>query len=126
MGALMGVYSGLKAAHYPFALAVACDMPFLNLPLLRYMLTRAVDYDVVVPHIGTFFEPLHAVYGKTCLPAMQDSLAQRRRQIVAFFPRVRVYHVKAAEIESFDPGHLSFLNINTPEDWAKARSLLSS
>ena len=33
-GSLMGIYSGLKVARHPHALAVACDMPFLNLSLL--------------------------------------------------------------------------------------------
>ncbi|MDQ3328826.1 MAG: NTP transferase domain-containing protein, partial [Chloroflexota bacterium] len=36
-GSLGGIYSGLQAAAYPHALAVACDMPFLSPHLLRYM-----------------------------------------------------------------------------------------
>ena len=31
-GSLGGIFSGLEAASNPWAIAVACDMPFLNLP----------------------------------------------------------------------------------------------
>jgi molybdopterin-guanine dinucleotide biosynthesis protein A len=124
VGSLMGLYSGLKAGRYPYALAVACDMPFLNPILLRFMLSLAHGYDVVVPHVDGFREPLHAIYGKSCLPAMQRSLEQGRRQIVSFFDQVQVRHVGQADVDRFDPLHLSFVNVNTPEDWASVQDLL--
>ncbi len=123
-GSLMGIYSGLKAARHPYALAVACDMPFLNLSLLRYMLSFVAGYDVIIPRSGDCLEPLHAIYGKTCLPFMAHLLEQGRRQIIAFFPEVRVRYVEEEEIGRFDPQHLSFLNVNTPADWARVQRLL--
>jgi molybdopterin-guanine dinucleotide biosynthesis protein A len=125
-GSLMGIYSGLKAARHPQSLAVACDMPFLSLSLLRYMLSVAEGYDVVIPRIGGFLEPLHAVYSKACLPAMDKLLAQGRRQIIAFFHEVRVRYVEEDKVDRFDPQHLSFVNVNTPEDWERAQLLLKS
>jgi molybdopterin-guanine dinucleotide biosynthesis protein A len=123
-GALMGVYSGLKEARYSHALVVACDMPFLNLSLLRYMLLLVNGHDVVIPRIGGFLEPLHAIYSKACLPAMARLLDRGRRQIIAFFHEVRVRYVGEGEIEEFDPRHLSFVNVNTPDDWERVQGLL--
>ena len=37
-GPLGGIYSGLAASDSFYNLAVACDMPFLNQALLRYMM----------------------------------------------------------------------------------------
>ena len=124
-GALMGVYSGLKAASHNSALAVACDMPFLNVPLLQYMLPSSASYDVVVPRLGDFLEPLHAIYSKRCLPFMATLLAQGRPQIIAFFGDVEVHHVKEHEIAMFDPLRLSFLNVNSPADWQLAQKVLA-
>ncbi|MEJ2211933.1 MAG: molybdenum cofactor guanylyltransferase, partial [Anaerolineae bacterium] len=123
VGSLMGIYSGLKAARHGRALVVACDMPFLNLPLLRHLLAWDSTCDVVIPRLAQWPEPLHAVYSKTCLPAMEQILARGRRQIVAFFDRVRVCEVTTDEIDRFDPRHLSFVNVNTPEDWARVQAL---
>jgi molybdopterin-guanine dinucleotide biosynthesis protein A len=47
LGSLMGIYSGLRAARYPHALVVGCDMPFLNLALLTHMLPLAEKCDIV-------------------------------------------------------------------------------
>ncbi len=124
-GALMGVYSGLKAARHDWALAVACDMPFLNVPLLRYMLPRRASHDVVVPRLGDFLEPLHAIYSKRCLPFMEALLAEGRKQIIAFFGDVKVSYVEADEIARFDPLRRSFLNVNLPADWQLAQDLLA-
>ncbi len=121
VGALMGVYSGLKAARHDHALVLACDMPFLSLPLLRYMIALAAAHDVVIPRARGHLEPLHAIYGKACLGPMADLLDRDQLKIITFLDSVRVHYVEEAEIELLDPGHLSFLNVNTPADWARIR-----
>jgi molybdopterin-guanine dinucleotide biosynthesis protein A len=124
MGSLMGIYSGVQVARHSHALVVACDMPFLSVPLLRYMASLAPGYDVVVPRLGAFLEPLHAIYGNSCLPFMKELLDRGERRIVAFFHSVRVRYVKDSELDRFDPEHLSFVNVNTPQDWVRAQELL--
>ena len=124
-GALVGIYSGMKVARHPQTLVVACDMPFLCLPLLRYMTTLAAEYDVVIPELGGMFEPLHAVYGRACLQPMARLLAAGEHQIIAFFPEVRVRAIDQSEIDAFDPDRLSFLNVNTREDWERAQLILA-
>jgi len=124
-GALGGIYSGVKRASNSYSLVVACDMPFLNLSLLRYMQTLAVSYDVVIPRIDHLSEALHAIYAKDCLPFMEEQLQQGDLRIIHFFPHVRVRYVEQEEIEVFDPQHLSFFNINTQGDLEKAREIWS-
>lgn len=48
-GSLGGLYSGLLAAQEENVLALACDMPFLNPDLIRYMISLMSEYDVVIP-----------------------------------------------------------------------------
>jgi molybdopterin-guanine dinucleotide biosynthesis protein A len=123
-GSLMGIYSGLKKARHSLALVVACDMPFLSLPLLRTMLSLAQGYDVVIPAWDGLLEPLHAIYGKTCLPAIARQVERGDRRIVGFFDQVRVLYLDKRTIERGDPLHLSFFNVNTPQDWDRAQELL--
>ena len=131
-GSLGGIYAGLLAASYEYALAVACDMPFLEASLLGAMLARPRDYDLLVPRSlqpgsarnALDLEPLHAIYGKACLPAMRATLESGRRQIAAFFPSVRVAYVEPDETRRYDPAGRSFLNVNTPEQMAEAARLI--
>jgi molybdopterin-guanine dinucleotide biosynthesis protein A len=115
-GALGGIYSGLRAAANAYSLVVACDMPFLNLNLLRYMILLAREHDVVIPRIGGFPEPLHAVYSKSCLEPIDRLLARGGLKIIDFFSEVQVRYVEEDEIDIFDPQHLSLFNVNTPSD----------
>jgi molybdopterin-guanine dinucleotide biosynthesis protein A len=97
-------------------------MPFLNAPLLRYMTLLAPGHDAVVPRTEKGIEPLHALYSKTCLPAMAELLEKNELRIITFYSQVRVRYVEQREIETLDPKHLSFFNVNSPADlqWARA------
>ena len=122
-GPLGGIYTGLKTSTTHLNLVVAGDMPFLNRGLLGYMLGLADSYDLVVPRVGDLVEPLHAVYTKSCLSPIERMITQNELRVRELFPLVKVRYIDAAEIEKFDPHHLSFFNINTEADLAKAREI---
>ena len=123
-GPLGGIYTGLKVSDSFYNLVVASDMPFLNRALLHYMIGVSAGFDLVVPRLGELIEPLHAVYSKACLAPIERLLRQGSLGIRELFTLVRVRYVEAEEINRFDPGHLSFFNINTKSDLARARDLL--
>ena len=122
-GSLGGIYTGLVKSDSFYNLVVAADMPFLNEPLLRYMVEVSDGFDFVLPHINNWFEPLHAVYSKNCIAPIKSILEQGKKVIVELFKYVKVRYVEAGEIDRFDPHHLSFFNINTREDLEKAKKI---
>jgi len=122
-GPLAAIYTGLKISDSFYNLVVACDMPFLNRDLLRYMVQVAPDYDIVVPRVGDMVEPLHAIYSKECLVPIETLIKQDSLSVNRLFALVRTRYVETEEIDRFDPQHLSFFNINTQDDLRKARKL---
>ena len=122
-GPLGGIYSGLKAASNPYALVVACDMPFLSTPLLRYMSLLSPGHDVVVPRLAQGIEPLRVIYTKTCLPAMETVLQQNHLRIISFYSQVRVRYVEQQEMEILDPQLFSLFNVNSLDDLQRAREM---
>ena len=123
-GSLGGVYSAIYHATTPYCLVVACDMPFLQAAMLRYLITQMADYDVVVPDVLGELQTLHAIYSKACLPPIERRLEMHRLRIVGFFPAVRVRTVTASELEPYDPALLAFQNLNTPEEFQAAEQWL--
>jgi len=119
VGVLGGLHAGLEAAAHELALAVGCDMPFLNPNLLRAFAGWVEGFDVAVLRYGDGerVEPLHAVYRRTCLPAMEAAIGAGRRRVISFFPHVRVRYVTPEDVTPFDPGLRSFRNVNTPQEW---------
>jgi molybdenum cofactor guanylyltransferase len=122
-GALVGLATGLAASRARYNLAVACDMPFLNQALLRYMLGLTAGFDLVVPRLAEMVEPLHAVYAKSCLAPIERLLEQGNMQVNALLGLVKVRYVEADEVDRFDPRHLSFFNVNTRADLERAQRL---
>ena len=125
-GALGGIHSAIHHAAEPHCLVVACDMPFLNAGVLRYLVDQRAGYDVVVPNAKGRPQPLHAVYGKACLQPIARRLESDRLHVVGFFPDVQVREVTADELAVFDPEGLSFRNLNTPEEFAEAERRLDA
>ncbi len=123
MGSLGGIYSGLRQARHGRALVVGCDMPFLSLPLLRFMARLSQDFDVVIPRCDGFLEPLHAVYSRACLGHVEAQLRAGDLRIISFLSQVRVRYLEQDELDAHDPRHLSLFNVNTPADLARAREL---
>jgi len=124
-GSLIGIYTGLVHSSNFLNLVVACDMPFLNLELLRYMVKMAPGFDVVIPRIGDQMEPLHAVYSRNCIGPMEDLIKQGNLKVTGFFDSVKVRYVGEEELDRFDPEHLSFFNVNTEADLKRARTLVA-
>lgn len=122
-GALGGIYSGLRAAPGEAAFTVACDMPFLSAAVARLVLDRAGEADVVAPLIGEQWETLHACYGKGCLAPMERRLREGRLKITGFFPDVRVLAIPEAEVARLADPAVVFMNVNTPDELARARAL---
>lgn len=122
-GPLVGIYSGLIASSSSRAIVVGCDTPFLSVSLLEYMIQICSTFDVVVPRIKNKLEPLCAVYSKICLGPIQGLLEQDKLRISELFSMVKVKYVEEDEINSFDPEHLSFFNINSQADLERAGKL---
>jgi molybdopterin-guanine dinucleotide biosynthesis protein A len=124
-GALGGIYTGLRAAGGDAAFVVACDMPFVHPGMIRMLVERAGDGDVVIPRSGGQLETMHAVYGKRCLPAMEARLRAGQLKIAGFFADVRVVELDAAVMARHRAPEIALMNVNTPDELARARAIVA-
>lgn len=123
-GPLAGIYTGLLASKSPYNIVVACDMPFLNIELLHYMLEASQDFDAVIPRLEKEkIEPLHAVYCRSCLNTIRTELEHNRLKISQTLDNLSVRYVERAECQRFDPQLLSFFNINSQSDLKRATAI---
>jgi len=119
-GAFGGIATAVAATGGELVCVAACDMPWPS-PAVYQLLLRLVDgYDVAIPKVAEELETMHAVYRRTCLPAMERALARGDMRVISFFAEVRVREVSADEIRAVDPRLVAFENLNTPEDLERA------
>lgn len=155
MAALGGIYTALKHACNPWTLVLACDMPFLNLKVIRHMAEYLkMDLDIVCASLehttaetdGTISgslsetqemhhntsgfiqrpEPLHAFYNQSCLPIIEGQMAVNQLKIATFFGKVRTRYLWQKDFDGIVSDMAFLLNMNTPEDLAKANALLQA
>jgi molybdenum cofactor guanylyltransferase len=122
-GPLGGIYSGLAVSDETYNLVVACDMPFLNGDLIDYMVSAISGYDAVIPRPKGMLEPLHAIYHRRCMEPIRNKLMDGKLDIHKIFDRLNTRYIEEDEIGRFDPGHLSFFNVNTEADLNAAREV---
>ena len=118
-GSLGGIYSALMNSTTAFTLCVACDMPFLNLDLLNYLVSLRTGFDAVVPMIDGQPQGLHAVYHRRCADLMLELMQRNELRISGLFDHLRVRLVGESAIQTIDPELRSFTNLNTPEELAR-------
>jgi molybdopterin-guanine dinucleotide biosynthesis protein A len=119
-GPLGGIYTALRLSRAARAFCIGCDMPLASPALIAHLCQLAPDADVVVPRTPKGYEPLHAVYGKSCLPQIEAMILAKALRTDILFSRVRVREVGETELRRFDPELTSFSNVNTPEDLDRA------
>ncbi len=130
-GAVGGIATGLAQVE-GWAAVVACDLPLVRAEIFRHLLALAQEpgpdgqpWDLVVPVVDGREQTFHALYHRRCLPAIHAQLAAGRLRVNYFYDQVRVRRVAEDELRGVDPDLHSFVNANTPDEWAHALALLA-
>ena len=126
IGPIAGILTGITHMESEAGFFVACDMPFLNPDLIRYLADIRNGFDIVIPRIGKDIEPLHAIYTKDCLPFIKDSIRHKKFSIRSFFSPLSVRYVEEDELRRYDPGLTFLINTNEPEDMRRIKRKCSS
>jgi len=126
-GPLAGLQALLRWLPVEWAFLVACDQPFLTPDLIHGLLTQPrAGADAVVARPGRGPEPLPGLYHRNCLATVDAALAGGKRSLRELLSRLRTHEVPEHLIRHWDPHLVSFVNLNTPADLARARALEAS
>ena len=111
------------AAHREWPTRPFEESPFIgpSSSLPPHLIARA---DLVIAKLSNGLHPMHAVYGKSCLPPLEQMIAARNLKIqdLASQAALRIRIVTATDLGAIDPTARSFHNVNTPADLEAARS----
>jgi molybdopterin-guanine dinucleotide biosynthesis protein A len=110
-GPLMGIASTLRASANEVNFVIACDIPQVDMDVVRAMVRQVRGYDAVVPTTGqSQYEPLFAVYKKDILAAIEDALSSGHNRIIDTLSRCRVKFIDLTAAQWLK-------NINTMDDY---------
>jgi molybdenum cofactor guanylyltransferase len=119
-GPMTGIFSTLTGPEVSEVFVTACDMPFINGILVKYMIDRwDTRWDAMVPIFESKPQPLLGIYSKKLLEKMEDSIMSGIRGLREFLKKVNVLYIGEEEVRSIDREGRSFVNINTLEDFQR-------
>jgi molybdenum cofactor guanylyltransferase len=116
-GPLGGIHAALINSCSFYTFVLACDMPFVEIDLIKHLKSLIGGYDVVIPESKHGLEPLHAFYSKNCIVPIKRQLDKNNLRIISFFPQVNVKVVKLDSLTSSDKFKNSIKNLNTTEEY---------
>ncbi len=122
-GSLGGIYTAVVSGAGP-VLCVAWDMPFLTIELLRALRAGSTGWDAFLPESDgrRGVEPLCAVYGPACGPAIERQLARGDLRAIGFHADVQVGTLPLERVRAFGDPDVLFFNVNTPADLERAEA----
>lgn len=120
LGPIGGIDAALRAASGRAIFVVACDMPFLNPEVIRWMAGLSDRYDLVIPAFSDGLHPLHALYTAGSLSAIEAQIEKGDRALHSLVGYVRSRFISEEAFRRRDPSLLSVVNINRPEDFERA------
>ena len=122
MGGLLTALQRLETGH---AFVAACDMPFVQPELIEALWRSRADYDAVIPVWRDKRQPLCGVYSRSCVGMMRVAIGEDELGISRLFDSLRTRFLLGSEVQGVDPQGLSFMDIDTREDYDRAKGLLS-
>jgi molybdopterin-guanine dinucleotide biosynthesis protein A len=125
-GALGGLHAALDACRSPWAAIVACDLPFVTEQLFRRLAALREKFEAVVPvQSDGRLQPLCALYRTSaCLRQTQELIAAGERRPRVLLERVHARRIAPSELADMAGADLFFTNVNTPEDYRRAKAAL--
>lgn len=122
-GPLAGIHAALRSSSTDLNLVLAVDTPFLTVELLRFLVAEAerTSAVVTVPRVGGRLHPLCAIYRRCFAETAERALAAGQNKIDPLFLQGPTRIVGEEELRQVDFDSRMFDNLNTPEDWQRAR-----
>ncbi|HQN72519.1 MAG TPA: molybdenum cofactor guanylyltransferase [bacterium] len=124
IGPLGGIHTALKNASYDAVFCFSCDMPFLDREIIIDEIAefQRSECGILVPKIGDFIEPLHAVYSVTLSDTIEQHILDGKDySIRSVFPATDLKYWCVADNAR---NRKAFTNINTRHDIFHAEEVM--
>lgn len=121
-GPLVGMAVGLQAAETPVSLVVGVDHPFLQPALLRLLASRVTSQARwVLPVAGGRPQPLCSAFATDAASVLQVHIDRGDRAPMAVAADLGMVRLTEEDWRHADPDGLSFIDVDTPEEFEAAR-----
>ncbi len=131
-GPLIGIYSSLLASETNKNFIFTSDMPYLNEQLINFLLDYPSNKEIIIPLAEGKIHPLCGIYSRSILPSLEsliknnlpkDFVATEKIKSLSLKNFLDNQSVEYVDVEKSFKDYKTelFVNVNTIEDYEKAR-----
>lgn len=120
-GPLGALYAALLVSTSPIVVVLASDLPFVEAALIARLGTMPPAVDAIVPRTEDGWHPLCAGYRRRVAPGVKARLDRGALGVRDALADMTVRELTAAEMAEYDEDGLLLMNVNTPDDYQRAR-----
>jgi molybdenum cofactor guanylyltransferase len=122
-GPLDALRRGLVATRHQIAFACSCDLPMLKSAVAVELCSMLGEHAAAIPTVDGRVQPLCAAYRKSAVDSIAALIARGEQRLLALAETLDARRVSEDELRRVDPTLASFINVNTPDDYARALKL---
>jgi molybdenum cofactor guanylyltransferase len=115
-GPLGGIHAAIKASSADSVFIFAGDMPYPDRNVILKMIEeyKRSDFDVLIPKVGEFIEPLHSIYNHSIINHLEAYLTSGESYAVRNY--TELLNAGFLHLENNEIIKRAFTNINSPSD----------
>lgn len=118
---LGGIYTALRAASTERVFIRGCDMPFCSAKLVEALWKTKHRFEITVPVWQGIPQPLFGFYSRACIDPIRRMIAAKSFSIQDLLKSVPTRLLSEKEVRRVEPNGASFLDIDTSDDYERAR-----
>ncbi|URZ14203.1 molybdenum cofactor guanylyltransferase [Clostridium felsineum] len=115
MGPLSGIHSALKSSQSEYAYFIACDMPNVSLPYIRFMKKKLLEKksNACITKTNKGIEPFNAFYNISIINTIENLLKGNKKSMLSLVDSIDTFYVEEYEARAYSNNLEMFTNINT-------------
>lgn len=126
-GALGALCVALERATTDVVVVLAGDMPFVTAAFVEALLAALAGHEAAVPYTASDgWHPLAAVYRRLAAARLRAGLDAGEGRVVAAVTALAPAALDDDALAALDPDGTLLCNVNTPDDYARARHLATA
>lgn len=110
-GPMAGIYTGLLHSSTPKNLILSCDVPFVQVELLKELINKSDDFDITIPRKDDKTHQLIGVINKSCLASFKNNIDNNQLKLKIAYEALNLNVIDANQFDK-----KMFTNINSKDD----------
>ncbi len=113
---IIGLHAGLVHSSNKYNYVIACDMAFINLDFINYLVSLVGNHNAYVAKYNNYIEPFNAIYSKDIINYIEAFLESGNYGFQRLVKQLNTYYINEQKVSFYQQEMDMFKNINNESD----------